>query len=135
MKLTFKFILAFIIFAVAVSGYLLVKNKEEKTAIQPIELIPFCGTKSDTNNDPDAQKGKQIFNANCAACHKLDAVATAPPLRNIASKYHEQNLKLYDYLQGKRKKLLLKGISKMYLCPVYPKLTKEEVTSLMAYTK
>ncbi len=26
----------------------------------------------------DAVKGKELFNANCAACHKLDAKATGP---------------------------------------------------------
>ena len=136
MKLTFKFILAFIFFAVAVSAYLLLKN-EEKITTQPIELKPFCGTQSETANNPDAQKGKQIFNANCAACHKLDAIATAPALRGIARKYHEQNLKIYDYLQGNRKKLVLNLSRKgtMGLCPVFPILTKEEVTSIEAYTK
>jgi cytochrome c551/c552 len=28
-----------------------------------------------------------LFNANCAACHKLDAKATGPALRGIAAKY------------------------------------------------
>ena len=35
----------------------------------------------------DAVKGKELFNANCAACHKLDAKATGPALRDVASKY------------------------------------------------
>jgi cytochrome c551/c552 len=136
MKLIFKFILVFIIFSVSVSAYLLIKNKEEKTTKQPIELQPFCGTESDTSNNPDAQKGKQIFNANCAACHKLDAVATGPALRNVASKYHEYNMQLYKYLRGKRDGLLLRHPNKssMGLCPVFPNLTKEDVASLEAYT-
>jgi mono/diheme cytochrome c family protein len=32
-------------------------------------------------------KGKELFNANCAACHKLDAKATGPMLRGIAAKH------------------------------------------------
>jgi cytochrome c551/c552 len=28
-----------------------------------------------------------LFNANCAACHKLDAKATGPALRGVAGKY------------------------------------------------
>ncbi len=35
----------------------------------------------------DAAKGKELFNANCAACHKLDAKATGPALRGVADKY------------------------------------------------
>ncbi len=38
-----------------------------------------------TGGDP--AKGKELFNANCAACHKLDAKATGPALRGIADKY------------------------------------------------
>jgi mono/diheme cytochrome c family protein len=35
----------------------------------------------------DAAKGKTLFNANCAACHKLDAKSTGPALRGIGDKY------------------------------------------------
>ncbi|WP_264565619.1 cytochrome c3 family protein [Flavobacterium sp. N3904] len=34
----------------------------------------------------DAAKGKELFNANCAACHKLDAKATGPALRDVISR-------------------------------------------------
>ncbi|UQD55209.1 c-type cytochrome [Flavobacterium sp. K5-23] len=35
----------------------------------------------------DPVKGKELFNANCAACHKLDAKSTGPALRGIADKH------------------------------------------------
>ena len=35
----------------------------------------------------DPVVGKELFNANCAACHKLDAKATGPALRGVAGKY------------------------------------------------
>ncbi|TRX38613.1 c-type cytochrome [Flavobacterium sp. ZT3R18] len=35
----------------------------------------------------DAAKGKELFNANCAACHKLDAKSTGPALRDVASRH------------------------------------------------
>jgi cytochrome c551/c552 len=133
MKLIFKFVLIFIIVTISVSVYLLINNKKSKAIKAAPVYESCCGTKSATQNNGDAQKGKQIFNANCAACHKLDAVATAPALRNIVEKYRKQNLDLHDYLRGKRKKLLLKGINKMGLCPVFPNLTKEDVASLEYY--
>ena len=37
----------------------------------------------------DPVKGKDIFNANCAACHKLDAKATGPALRGVGAKYEK----------------------------------------------
>jgi mono/diheme cytochrome c family protein len=38
-----------------------------------------------TGGDP--VKGKELFNANCAACHKLDAKSTGPALRGVAAKH------------------------------------------------
>ncbi len=35
----------------------------------------------------DPVAGKALFNANCAACHKLDKKATGPALRGVAEKY------------------------------------------------
>ncbi|WP_281226902.1 cytochrome c3 family protein [Flavobacterium aquiphilum] len=35
----------------------------------------------------DAAKGKELFNTNCAACHKLDAKATGPALRDVISRH------------------------------------------------
>ena len=35
----------------------------------------------------DAVKGKELFNANCAACHNLDKKMTGPALRGISAKY------------------------------------------------
>ncbi|KQB38250.1 c-type cytochrome [Flavobacterium aquidurense] len=35
----------------------------------------------------DPVKGKELFNANCAACHKLDAKSTGPALRGVAGKH------------------------------------------------
>ncbi|MFD1602046.1 c-type cytochrome [Flavobacterium artemisiae] len=46
--------------------------------------VPFCGT-SNPDLTEDGIKGKEIFNSNCAACHKLDAKSTGPALRNVDS--------------------------------------------------
>lgn len=35
----------------------------------------------------DPVKGKELFNSNCAACHKLDGASTGPALRGIAQKH------------------------------------------------
>ena len=42
----------------------------------------ICGTENFPEN---TQKGKQIFNSYCAACHKLNVKATGPDLRTIDS--------------------------------------------------
>jgi mono/diheme cytochrome c family protein len=40
-----------------------------------------------TSQSADPVKGKELFNANCAACHKLDKKATGPALRGVGAKY------------------------------------------------
>ena len=37
----------------------------------------------------DPVKGKELYNSNCAACHKLDAKSTGPALRNVAEKHEK----------------------------------------------
>ena len=46
--------------------------------------VPFCGTPG-LNLTDNQTKGKEIYNSNCAACHKLEARSTGPALRNIDS--------------------------------------------------
>jgi Cytochrome c len=46
--------------------------------------VPFCGTSIPELTEKQ-YKGKEIFNSNCAVCHKLDAKSTGPALRNVDS--------------------------------------------------
>ncbi|MHC0439419.1 c-type cytochrome [Flavobacterium sp. 3-210] len=46
--------------------------------------VPICGTKSPELSE-NQHKGKEIFNANCSPCHKLDANSTGPSLRGVDS--------------------------------------------------
>jgi len=46
--------------------------------------VAFCGTSAPSLTE-NQYEGKEIFNSNCAACHKLDARSTGPALRNIDS--------------------------------------------------
>ncbi len=41
-------------------------------------LLAFSTTLFGQEGDPD--RGKQLFNSNCAACHKLDQKMTGPAL-------------------------------------------------------
>ncbi|WP_455169882.1 c-type cytochrome [Aegicerativicinus sediminis] len=51
-------------------------------------LLSFSITVNAQEGDP--VKGKSIFNANCAACHRLDKKMTGPPLRNIEQKLADE---------------------------------------------
>ncbi|HNQ26322.1 MAG TPA: cytochrome c3 family protein [Aquaticitalea sp.] len=93
----------------------------------------------------DAAKGKALFNANCAACHKMDKPMTGPPLRNIEALLADK---------GKDKKWIFEWIrnspaviksgdayavalfdewNKTAMTP-FPQLSDEDLEDILAYT-
>ena len=88
----------------------------------------------------DAAKGKEIFNANCAACHKLDAKATGPALRGVAAKYDKEWL--YKWIKNSGE-LIKSGDAqavKVYeennkvAMTAFPQLSNEDIDNIIAYT-
>ena len=88
----------------------------------------------------DAAKGKELFNANCAACHKLDAKATGPALRNVAAKYDKEWL--YKWIKNSAA-LIKSGDAqavKVYeennkvAMSAFPQLSNEDIDDIIAYT-
>lgn len=63
---------------VTVIVYFVYTNQENPNTCATPEPQPFCATES---TPVHAVEGKNLFNANCAACHKLDARSTGPGLR------------------------------------------------------
>jgi mono/diheme cytochrome c family protein len=88
----------------------------------------------------DAVKGKELFNANCAACHKLDAKATGPALRGIAAKYEMPWL--YKWIKNSSD-LIKSGDAqavKVYeennkaVMSAFPQLSNADIDNIIAYT-
>ena len=88
----------------------------------------------------DAVKGKELFNANCAACHKLDAKATGPALRGIAAKY--EMAWLYKWVKNSSE-LIKSGdpqAVKVYeennkaVMSAFPQLSNADIDNIIAYT-
>jgi len=52
--------------------------------LNPQIPVSFCGTQA-FELTGNLYKGKEIFNSNCAACHKLDSKSTGPALRDVDS--------------------------------------------------
>ena len=42
------------------------------------------------SQDPDPILGKKLFNANCAACHKVNKKAVGPALKGVSAKYEKE---------------------------------------------
>lgn len=88
----------------------------------------------------DAVKGKELFNSNCAACHKLDAKATGPALRGVAQKYEtkwlykwirnsSELIKSGDALAVKVFEANNKGVMS-----AFPQLSDGDIDNILAYT-
>jgi mono/diheme cytochrome c family protein len=88
----------------------------------------------------DPVKGKEIFNANCAACHKLDAKATGPALRGVGNKY--EKAWLYKWIHNSSD-LIKSGDAaaiKIYeeynkvQMSAFPQLSEKDIDDIIAYT-
>jgi mono/diheme cytochrome c family protein len=88
----------------------------------------------------DPVKGKEIFNANCAACHKLDAKATGPALRGVGNKY--EKAWLYKWIHNSSD-LIKSGDAdaiKIYeeynkvAMSAFPQLSETDIDDIIAYT-
>jgi mono/diheme cytochrome c family protein len=88
----------------------------------------------------DVAKGKEIFNANCAACHKLDAKATGPALRGVAGKYDKEWLYKWIKNSGELIKsgdaLAIKVFEEnnKVAMTAFPQLSNEDIDNILAYT-
>jgi mono/diheme cytochrome c family protein len=88
----------------------------------------------------DPVKGKELFNSNCAACHKLDAKATGPMLRGISAK-HDMPW-LYKWIRNSSA-LIKSGDAaavKVYeennkvAMTAFPALSDTDIDDIIAYT-
>jgi mono/diheme cytochrome c family protein/predicted HAD superfamily Cof-like phosphohydrolase len=88
----------------------------------------------------DAVKGKELFNTNCAACHKLDAKATGPALRGVANK-HDMAW-LYKWVNNSSE-LIKSGDAaavKVFeennksVMTAFPQLSNADIDNIIAYT-
>ena len=88
----------------------------------------------------DAVAGKALFNANCAACHKLDAASTGPALRGVTGRHaHDW---FYKWIanssamikSGDADAVKLWEEHKPTVMTAFPQLSKQDVDNILAYT-
>lgn len=88
----------------------------------------------------DPVKGKELFNANCAACHKLDAKSTGPALRGVAAK-HEMAW-IYKWVHnsseviksGDAVAVKLFEENNKSVMTAFPQLSEGDIDNIIAYT-
>jgi len=88
----------------------------------------------------DAAKGKELFNANCAACHKLDAKATGPALRGVADR--REKTWIYKWIHNSSDLIksgdavAVKVFEENNKIPMtaFPQLSEGDIDNIIAYT-
>ena len=88
----------------------------------------------------DAAKGKDLFNTNCAACHKLDAKATGPALRGVGAKHEKAWFYKWIHNSGDLIKSgdpaavkLFADNNQVPMTP-FPQLSEADIDNIIAYT-
>lgn len=93
-----------------------------------------------TSGSGDAAKGKELFNANCAACHNLDKKMTGPALRGVADKYDREWL--YKWIHnssaliksGDAKAVKVFEENNKAIMTAFPQLSTADIDNILAYT-
>ncbi|RTY85823.1 c-type cytochrome [Flavobacterium sp. RSP49] len=93
-----------------------------------------------TSQSADPVKGKELFNANCAACHKLDAKATGPALRGVGAKYdaswlHKWVRNSSDLIKsGDAQAVKVYEENNKAVMSAFPQLSDGDIDNIIAYT-
>jgi mono/diheme cytochrome c family protein len=88
----------------------------------------------------DPAKGKELFNSNCAACHKLDAKSTGPALRGISNKY--DMAWIYKWVHnssdliksGDAKAVKVFEENNKTVMTAFPQISEADIDNIIAYT-
>ena len=90
--------------------------------------------------DDNIKAGKKLFNANCAACHKLNKRAVGPALKGVSSKYDKEWL--YSWIKnstamvksGDAQAVAIYEEYNKSVMTSFPQLSNEDIDNIIAYT-
>lgn len=105
----------------------------------PVAAAP-AETAAPATTGGDAAKGKELFNTNCAACHKLDAKATGPALRGVAERrdaawLHKWVKNSSDLIKsGDADAVKVFEENNKSVMPAFPQLSDADIDNIIAYT-
>ena len=101
-------------------------------------IILFCAISFGQETDPMA--GKKLFNANCAACHKLNKKAVGPALKGVTAKYDKEWL--YSWIKNSSAMIKSGDAQAIAIWEEYnksvmnnfPQLSNQDIDNILAYT-
>ena len=88
----------------------------------------------------DVQAGKKLFNANCAACHKLNKKAVGPALKGVSAKYDREWL--YSWIKNSSAMIKSGDAQAVAIWEEYnkvamnafPQFSNSDIDNILAYT-
>ena len=101
-------------------------------------VLGLSFTLSAQEADPIA--GKKLFNANCAACHKLNKKAVGPALKGVSAKYDKEWL--YSWIKNSSAMIKAGDAQAVAIWEEYnktamtafPQLSDQDIDNIIAYT-
>jgi cytochrome c551/c552 len=136
------------IFALSLLVFLLLSTTltaQETTTEEPADT-EASAAQGETATEGDPQKGKQLFNQNCAACHSLDRKMTGPALANVEQRLaDDQGLAkdwLYSWIKnspgmissGDAYAVQIYSEYNQAMMTPFPTLSNEDIDDILAYT-
>ena len=119
------------------TNFLFIKNVKSFFALF---FLVFFFSFSSHSQDVDIAKGKSLFNANCAACHKLNKNLVGPKLAGVTEKYEKEWL----YTWIKNSSAMIKSGDERAVAVweewnklamnAFPQLSNEDFDNILAYT-
>ena len=90
--------------------------------------------------EADPIAGKKLFNANCAACHKLKKKAVGPALKGVSAKYDKEWL--YSWIKNSSAMIKAGDAQAVAIWEEYnrtamnafPQLSNQDIDNIIAYT-
>ena len=114
-----------------------------KSFVSPLALNLFFALSFTFNisaQEPDIAKGKSLYNANCAACHKLNKKLIGPALKGVSAKYDKEWL--YSWIKnsaaliksGDEQAVAIYEEYNKVAMNAFPQLSNEDIDNILAYT-
>lgn len=117
-------------------------NRDIKSFIFPLLFLISLLTSFSAFAQDDAaiQAGKKLFNANCAACHKLNKRAVGPALKGVSAKYDKEWL--YSWIKNSTAMVKSGDAQAVAIYEEYngsvmtsfPQLSTTDIDNIIAYT-
>ena len=108
--------------------------------IKRIFLVALLLPSISISQEADIQAGKSLFNANCAACHRLNRKAVGPALSGVTEKYDKEWL--YSWIRngtqmikdGDPQAVAIWEEYNRAVMTNYPQFSDEQIDNILAYT-